>query len=299
MVVAACCGVMSCWWMISGCFSPDSLGDDVDHARNSESASKPDRRPADQGAIVVGVCASANEAVRQCVESAMDRDPLLSDVDIQMNVAGSQILAKQSIHGWSPDILLLADQRTMDQVAACVKIQQRQVFCQNELVLVARKSLAGRVRSLQDLQHHPSARLLIGGSGVPLGDASQQLLDRKGCWESLNSEGRILRGGDAAQTRLQFLHAGGSAAILYATDANAMDASEIVQQFSDDRPRYFIARVADPAGEPNPAADRFLAFLTGPHGREVFRQKGFVVLNSRTQQTRPEQSEAEVEESND
>lgn len=190
---------------------------------------------------------------------------------VRIEFAASGALAARVRQGAPIDLLVSADERIVDDLAADGLLDDPRAVAGNELVVLARA--ASEVRRPDDLAA-PGVRLAIGSSSAPVGAYAREALRRLG---------PAIEEGALANVRSEELDARGltakldqevvDAAIAYRTDARPLR-----------RPPRVIALPAGVAPEiryvagttsSSPEAADLLEWLAGPEARSVFARAGF------------------------
>ncbi|MAG71388.1 MAG: molybdate ABC transporter substrate-binding protein [Acidobacteria bacterium] len=201
------------------------------------------------------------------------------DVRIELNVAGSNTLARQIVAGAPVDLFVSANPAEMDRVERSGRIRRgtRADLLSNQLVVVVPDDRVPP-STLADLASARIRRIALGNpEGVPAGVYARHYLESRAAWATLSSKVVPTRSVRAA---LEAVEAGNAdAAFVYRTDAaTAPDAVIAFAVPVDDAPRivYPTAVIGD---GPNPAgALEFLAFLRGPVATRLFERAGFIAL---------------------
>ncbi|HEX9407522.1 MAG TPA: molybdate ABC transporter substrate-binding protein [Thermoanaerobaculia bacterium] len=178
----------------------------------------------------------------------------------------SNILAMQIRAGAPVDVVLLADEPTMDKIADL--IAAREDLLSNELVVVSREPL----RDLLSVN-----RLALGDpNAVPAGVYAREYFQQHGMWEALRPKVIPM---DNVRAALAAADNGSvDAAVVYRTDALLAQRARITMTLSGPVIRYPVAVLRN-AKHPD-AARRFVQYLASPDAAAVFRRYGFVVLVS-------------------
>ncbi|GAC1626731.1 MAG: hypothetical protein NVS4B7_16490 [Ktedonobacteraceae bacterium] len=100
-----------------------------------------------------------------------------SNVTINLNYNGSQILEQQMANGAPVDIFVSADQKNMQKASDAELVGSSQIFVKNRLTVIIPASNPGNISSLQDLARK-GVKIDIEASAVPAGKYSLQVLDK-------------------------------------------------------------------------------------------------------------------------
>jgi molybdate transport system substrate-binding protein len=191
------------------------------------------------------------------------------DVRLRFSLAGSQELASQVRQGVPADVLVTADEPTMEALDSAVR--DVVPVASNRLVIVVPTGNPRRVTGLDDLARTDVATVLAAPN-VPAGRYARIVLDSAAVRVEPKSEETDVR---AVLTRVRLGEA--DAGIVYVTDAAAAadDVDEVaIPERLNLTARYPAAVVAD---SDHPAqATAFVSWLAGPEGRRVLVGAGFL-----------------------
>jgi molybdate transport system substrate-binding protein len=197
--------------------------------------------------------------------------------DLRLNVAGSNVLARQIVNGAPVDVFLSADEAQMDVVqrAGGLVPGSRVDLVRNRLAIVAAPDRVALVRDHFAAAPPEIRRVAIGEpTAVPAGVYARQYLERHGLWKAYES--RLVPTAHVRAALLAVENGGADAAIVYATDvAAARSASVAILVPRDQGPRIVYPAAVIAASRNATEAARFLAFLTGPSARAIFARHGF------------------------
>lgn len=236
------------------------------------------RTVAATAAGLLGACASADDTATVDVYAASSLTDAFEqleatfeadhpDVDIRLNLAGSNALQRQILDGAGADVFAPADTTLLEAVDEQI-VGETVVYASNRLTLVVPADpTGGPVRTPADLA---SADVLVArcAAGVPCGDATDRYLAASGV--------TIGRSTDEPNVRAVLLKVAGGevdAGFVYATDAMVRTA-DVVELPLDDPPTVdlAVALLADDAD-----AESFTRFVASPRAADVFRSLGFSV----------------------
>lgn len=222
--------------------------------------------------LTVSAAASLTEALR---DIAPLFEALRPGVTLRLNLAASGALLQQVAQGAPVDVLVSADEDTVQLGVArgLLDTHTRRVFAGNQLVLV--RPQGGAVVALPDLRGPAVTRLAIGKPGsVPAGRYAQQALQAAGLWDSVQ---RKLVPADSVLQALDYVARGEvEAAIVYRSDALLMPARvQVAAVLSGHSPIRYPAVVVSSSRQKALAAD-FVAFLASPPAQAVLEHRGFV-----------------------
>ncbi len=226
--------------------------------------------------ILVSAAASLSEVMAAIAE----RFESETGVEVQLNAAGSQMLASQIIEGAPVDLFVSADALQLERAMGAGRIHgpSRVDLLSNQLVVVVPSDRPGTVTTPEDLTDAAIERLALGDpDAVPAGVYARDWLRAVGIW-------------DAVATKV--VPASNVRAALRAVESGAADAGVVYRTdvlASTDATVVFAVPIADgpaivyPAGivtdAPNHAgAERFLDYLRTSAARRLFEDAGFVAL---------------------
>lgn len=228
----------------------------------------------DRGPLVLAA-ASLQEAMTAAADSWAARGhprPTLS-------FAGSSALARQIKAGAPADLFLSADEEWMTDVerAGFVAAGTRVNVAGNRLVLIAPAKRPVRLRIARGM---PIARTLGDGrlamadpDSVPAGKYGKAALTALGVWPSI--AGKVARGDNVRAALALVERCEAPLGIVYATDARASNAVQVVGAFpagSHAPIRYPLARLK---ASRNPDAEGFRRFLMSGAGKAILARYGF------------------------
>jgi len=198
-------------------------------------------------------------------------------IDVQVSLAGSQVLRLQIEQGAPARIFVSADRDHLQALARQGLVQPHGDLAANRIVLIVPES-----SPLTSFRELPQARrLVVGASTVPIGRYTQVILERaEAAWGpefSQAVEQRIVsRESNVRLVRAKVALGEADAALVYRTDAVGLDGVRVIElpEPVAVRATYPIGRVLQPGAE-SPASQAFLDFLAGPEGRAILQQHGF------------------------
>jgi molybdate transport system substrate-binding protein len=200
---------------------------------------------------------------------------------VHLSVAASSALARQIEAGAPADIYLSANVRWMDYLAERDLIESgtRRNLLRNGLVLIVPADGAAGDAPVLD-SSYPFSDLIGDGrlaladpDHVPAGIYGKQALETLGVWPVLRD--RLARAQNVRAALVLVARGEVPAGIVYPTDALATDEVRVVGRFPDGSHDAIVYPIAIVKGRRTPAADAFLAYLSGPDSRKIFRRYGF------------------------
>jgi molybdate transport system substrate-binding protein len=201
---------------------------------------------------------------------------------VKISYAASSQLARQIERGAPADILISADLDWMDYVQKhdLIRPATRKNLLGNRLVLVAPAGSGVKVDIKPGLD---LAGLLQGGrlamadpTSVPAGKYGKVALSKLGIWPSVAAQVAPAENVRAAMLFVDRRET--PLGIVYATDAAADPAVEIVGIFPPDSHPPIIYPIALTAASSNPDAAEFLDYLESSAARPAFLKQGFTVI---------------------
>ncbi|MET7638338.1 molybdate ABC transporter substrate-binding protein [Streptomyces sp. NPDC005438] len=164
----------------------------------------------DRRTITVLAAASLTDAFEKGKASFEKEHP---DVRLRFSFAGSQELAAQVRQGVPADVLVTADQPTMDKLDKDTGTPK--VIARNRLTIVTPKGNPEKVNSLKDLSRS-GLKVVLGAPDVPVGNYARQVLKKERVNVKPASEEANVRA-VLSKVRLDEADAG----IVYVTDAHS------------------------------------------------------------------------------
>lgn len=226
------------------------------------------------GGLLVSAAVSLSEALDQTAGAYREA----GGAEIKLNLAGSNVLARQILNGAPVDVFVSADHAQMDRVTAAglVLAGTQRAIASNQLVVVAASERAAAVGDAFASAGPAIRRLAIGDpAAVPAGVYARRYLERRGLWVAF--AGRIV---PAANVRaaLAAVQAGGAeAAIVYRTDVHPGRGLAVAFAIPAGETPDIAYHAAVMAGSPQPVeARRFVSFLAGPRGQAILAAHGFL-----------------------
>src|SRR6266542_127944 len=195
---------------------------------------------------------------------------------VRFNFAGSNVLARQLANGAPADLFISADEAQMDVAARAGAIDRatRVNLLANRLAVIARPD-RGEIREIRALLRPDVHRVAIGDpAAVPAGVYARQYLQAVGLWEAIQS--RLVPVGNVRAAVAAVENGSADAAIVYETDTAIARTAVIAFVVSGaGAPRIVYPAAVVAGSRQREAAVRFLLFLRGPQGVEIFRRYKF------------------------
>jgi molybdate transport system substrate-binding protein len=214
----------------------------------------------------VAAAVSLTEALRD-VAAAFEKQ---QGIRVTLNLAASNVLARQIGAGSGADVFISADAAQMDAVAKEGLIRRRVDLLVNQLVVAVRSDSSVALASTADLSKPEVRRIAIGDpAGVPAGVYAKQFLEKAGLWSRLESKIVPTASVRAALAALQSGDV--DAAMVYRTDVGVAPSVRVAfAPLPGPRVLYPAALLSS-----TPHAGRFFAYLRSPAAAAIFRRHGF------------------------
>ncbi len=208
-----------------------------------------------------------------------------SDVAIRLNLAGSNVLARQIEKGASADLFISANTDWIDRLdqQGLLVTDGRAALLANRLVVVAASSSdwsLDRIEALPELDFRFLA--MADPEAVPAGIYARQflesiMLDSGTLWQALSD--RLAPAADVRRALAMARADSSVLAIVYHTDAATASDLKILYSVPEDAVviRYETALVGQ--GQPHPAARDFFDFLVSPAAEAIYRRFGFLTAS--------------------
>jgi molybdate transport system substrate-binding protein len=232
---------------------------------------------AQQPQILVFAAASLSESVQE-LNTNYEKT---AQVTVKWSFDSSSVLARQIEAGAQADVFFSADTAWMDYLQSrnLIKPGSRKNLLGNSLVLIA--PAKSRVQ-LKIAPHFPlvaalgDGRLATGDpDSVPAGRYARSALTTLGVWGEIAP--RLARAENVRVALLYVSRGETPLGIVYATDALADKSVRVVDTFPADTHEPIVYPIALTKSAKSEAAG-FIAYLSGPQGRDIFVKHGFTVL---------------------
>jgi len=205
-------------------------------------------------------------------------------VTVKASFDSSAVLARQIEAGAPADVFFSADTEWMDylQSRKLIQVASRKNVLGNRLVLIA--PTQSQIQ-LKIAPHFPLAAALGKGrlatgdpDSVPAGRYARSALTNLGVWDEIAP--RLARAENVRVALLYVARGEAPLGIVYASDALADKNVRVVDTFPADthEPIVYSIALTRPAKS---QAQAFIAYLTGPQGRDIFVKYGFTVDDHR------------------
>ena len=205
-------------------------------------------------------------------------------VTVKASFDSSAVLARQIEAGAPADVFFSADTEWMDYLQSrnLIQVASRKNILGNRLVLIA--PTQSQIQ-LKIAPHFPLAAALGKGrlatgdpDSVPAGRYARSALTNLGVWDEIAP--RLARAENVRVALLYVARGEAPLGIVYASDALADKNVRVVDTFPADthEPIVYSIALTRPAKS---QAQSFIAYLTGPQGRDIFVKYGFTVDDHR------------------
>jgi len=216
--------------------------------------------------VLVGAAASLSEPMEAVVAAYGAARP---DRRVRLVVGASNVLAEQMRAGAPIDVLVSADPRVVDRLAADAMVEPRRRLrlAGNRLVVVVRPELPVAVDSAEALRDTTIQRIAVPDPSVPVGHYGRDWLAARGLLAPLAS--RLVATTDARAT-LAAADAGDvDAAIVYATDARLARSARVAFEIASAEQPEIVYEAALGARAHDEARDFFAFLEAGGASREL------------------------------
>jgi molybdate transport system substrate-binding protein len=212
--------------------------------------------------LVVGVASSMAEAAEALSDA-------YGDIDIELSVAGSQVLVAQVREGAPLDVILTADAVTADALSELGVVNGDPLaFARNRLAIAVAEGNPLGINGLNDLTAS-GVTLVLAAAEVPAGRYTSQMLDAAGITVSPSSLEPSVR---AVLTKVQLGEA--DAGIVYRTDLTRPGITGVEIPDEVNPPTDYFGAALTTSSQPIAAAS-FVAFLATPAARVILADLGF------------------------
>jgi molybdate transport system substrate-binding protein len=239
-------------------------------------------------ALLLGSLAGAGSADSITVSAAVSLTEALEEVarayraagggPVALNLAGSNVLARQIVSGAPVDVFISADAAQMDVVdkAGLVVPGSRLPVAGNRLAVVVAARRVSVPRSIQDLAADDVRRIAIGDpAAVPAGVYARGYLERVGLWPRL--ERKVVPTSNVRGALAAVQQGSADAAIVYDTDARIASGVRVALRIDGpDSPRIVYPACVVGSTKRRADAERFLRFLQTAEATEILKRHGFV-----------------------
>ncbi len=232
--------------------------------------------------IVVFAAASLTEAMED-MSSRFEADH--PGVHVVLNLAGSQQLAQQLVHGAQADVFASANHQQMAVVRADGRInsEDQTIFAQNRLVVIYSLDSKYSITELADLAQ-PNLKIIFAAQDVPVGRYSLEFLDRAAHDAALGPSYRqaVIDNIVSYEDNVKFVQTKVSlgeadAGVVYVTDIHGENEKDVgmiaIPDHLNPIAQYPIAVLNDTRQVR--MASSFIEFITSQEGRDILSLYGF------------------------
>jgi molybdate transport system substrate-binding protein len=242
--------------------------------------------------LLAGIIACASplraEAAPLLVSAAISLGDALKEIDglyeartgtkVELNLGGSNALARQIEAGAKADVFFSADLPTLEGLNNKGLIDPASVDRQlsNRLTIVVPNTSSLSISSAQDITK--LSKIALGDpKAVPAGVYTRTWLEKLGLWEQISPK---VIGTENVRAALAAVESGNvDAAAVYKTDAAISKKVKIAYEVPVEQTQPIIYPVATVKGTANAQeAKRYISFLNGKEASAVFEKFGFIVL---------------------
>jgi molybdate transport system substrate-binding protein len=226
---------------------------------------------------LVAAPASAGPQAQITVYAAASLTDVFPKIDPseRYQFGGSNTLAAQITQGAPADVFASANTTLPNQLYSKGLCSKPVVFTRNTLVVVVPKSNPAKIRSIYNLTK-PGVKLVIAGSGVPVGSYTLQIL------KNMNLSGSVLKNVVSRETDVREVLAKvalgeADAGFVYSTDAKTVSGKVTVVKvpaWAQPKVQYGICIVSK-SGD-RAAAQAFIRKVLSKAGQRRMQQYGFL-----------------------
>jgi len=237
--------------------------------------------------IVVFAAASLTEAMADITSNFEAEHP---GVHVVLNLASSQRLAQQIIHGAPADVFASANQQQMDIVQSDgrIDIEDQTIFAQNRLVVIYSRDIKLSITELDDLAT-PDLKIIIAAPDVPVGRYSLDFIDRAAQDDTLGPSFReaVTKNIVSFEDNVKFVItkvalSEADAGIVYVTDVYGESGNDVgvieIPDHLNPIAKYPIAVLND--SKQSQLARSFIEYVTSQEGRDILSTYGFTFQNN-------------------
>ena len=197
-------------------------------------------------------------------------------VHLVINLAASNVLARQINAGARVDLFISADDAQMDAVARQLLPGTRVMLVRNQLAVAVPRASTRSIRQVSDLLDTGVRRIALGDpESVPAGVYARLYLERVGLWSALRP--RLVPSASVRAALASVERGAADAAFVYRTDLSAAPRARLafVVPVDDGPPIGYPAAVVR-TGHNVSGASQVLDVLRGAEALAVFRAAGFL-----------------------
>jgi molybdate transport system substrate-binding protein len=235
--------------------------------------------------IIVFAAASLTESFRELETRFEARHP---GADVVLNLASSYHLAQQLCAGAPGDVFASANERQMEAVVSCQRVDVETVrrFARNRLVVVMPQGNPADVKQFSDLAR-PGLRLVLAAEETPIGAYTRQMLQTAASSNEWGQEfmNAVIENTASFEENVKavfskVLLGEADAGVVYVSDTEGDDSGIIrTMQVPDSvnvLASYPVAIVND--SQEKQLAGLFLEFLLSKEGKDCLAAHGFMTV---------------------
>lgn len=230
-----------------------------------------DGRPPAETTLYVATAANLATAMPELVQAFRKE----TGITVTPVVGSSGQLSQQIANGAPYDVFLSADVAHVDELIGkgYLIAESRRLYAQGQIVIVVNRESGLSISSLQDLTRPSVTRLAIANpTFAPYGQAARQALQNATVWAQV--EDRVVLGENVRQA-LQFVQTGNAAVGIVARSiAHVPEVTSVPIPDNLYTPIHQAAAITTRTPY-RQAAERFLAFMTGPTAQAILTRYGF------------------------
>lgn len=226
--------------------------------------------------VVVSAAASLGDVLK-AINALFEKQ---TGIVVELNLAASNVLARQIEEGAPADVFFSADLAKMEALEAkgLVAIPTREAQLSNALVVVVPDDSTLSIRSAADLRGQEVKKITMGDpQAVPAGLYAKQWLNKINLWTAIEPK---LVPTESVRAALAAVEAGNvEAGLVYKTDAAITKKVKVALEVQGPDAPQITYPMALLKSAPHAEAGRsYLAFLNSKEAKTLFEQFGFIVL---------------------
>ncbi len=225
--------------------------------------------------VVILGAASTKDLLEEMAAAA--ESSIATPIEIEISTGPSHALAQQILSGAPVDLYVSANRQWADAIVDAGLASASIDWLANRLVVVVPKDARVPIDRLEDLASADVQRVAIAGENVPAGIYAQEALSYYQLWESLQTDGKIIRGHDVRSALAYAQRGEVDAAIVYATDAQLTEDVRVIAKLdpASHTPVVYPLLLLRNDRE---AAQAVYQFLQADEARQIAERHGFQML---------------------
>ena len=202
------------------------------------------------------------------------------DLDVVLNLAGSQILRVQIERGAPADVFASANEDHMTRLVNAGRVQTPRSFAHNRLVVVVPESNPAGLKNFEALSQ--TERVVLGTENVPIGLYTRQMLalatSRYGASFLQDTLTHVVSEESNVRLILAKVKLGeANAAVVYRTDALSTRDVHLIEIPSDLNVTATYTQGLVEDGKNPEAAREWMRYVQSPEGERVLARHGFEI----------------------